>query len=156
MDKFTAQPLTNMALRKAGLATSAGALFGPTRTGKNGAKRNHQGIDLASDNGYRVYAVEDAEVVFAGETVDYGKQVLLYAPRLNVYVFYAHLKRIDVGFGWRVVSWQQIGLTGDTGNAKGMTTVDNGGHLHLEVRTVKVPGRGLAGRVDPFPYLTFA
>jgi murein DD-endopeptidase MepM/ murein hydrolase activator NlpD len=42
---------------------------------------------------------------------------------------------------------QQIGLTGNTGNAVSMRGADQ--HLHFELRTMALPPRGLAGRFSP-------
>ena len=42
---------------------------------------------------------------------------------------------------------EKLGLTGNTGNAKGMIGRDQ--HLHFEIRTEPRPGRGLDGRMSP-------
>ncbi|WP_442955554.1 M23 family metallopeptidase [Paraburkholderia sp. MPAMCS5] len=47
-----------------------------------------------------------------------------------------------------------IGKTGSTGNAKSMSHIPPGAHLHFEVRqdaTMKCTG--LANRVDPLPFI---
>ena len=157
--KFSANPLKNCKLRTAGLSSVNGARFGMTR---NGGKRAHQGIDLASDEGYRCYAVEDGEIVGLNKGIDnYGYTVTIRLncpskPQLNgKFAFYAHLDRIDVKIGQKVKAGYQIGLTGDTGNAKGMTTILKGGHLHFELREKQNLGLGLAGRLDPEPYINF-
>ena len=46
-----------------------------------------------------------------------------------------------------------IGKTGATGNAKGMTTISNGAHLHFEARSAPTLGVGLDGRIDPIPFI---
>ncbi|MBP8085382.1 MAG: M23 family metallopeptidase [Cloacibacterium sp.] len=159
MKKFTHNPLKNCKLRTAGLSSVNGARFGMTR---NGGKRAHQGIDLASDEGYRCYAVEDGEIVGINKGFDnYGFTVSMrinnpLKPELNgKFAFYAHLDRIDVNIGQLVKAGTQIGLTGDTGNAKGMTTENKGGHLHFEIRTIQNPGLGLCGRINPEPFIKF-
>lgn len=77
-------------------------------------------------------------------------------PELNgKFAFYAHLDRIDVKIGQLVKAGTQIGLTGDTGNANGMTTEKKGGHLHFEIRTIQNPGLGLGGRINPEPFVKF-
>ena len=63
MTIFTRNPLATCKLRTAGLKSVKGAMFGMTRTNPNGSPRAHQGIDLASDMGYRCYAVENGTVV---------------------------------------------------------------------------------------------
>ena len=157
--KFTHNPLKKCKLRTAGLSSVNGARFGMTR---NGGKRAHQGIDLASDEGYRVYAVEDGEIVGINKGTDnYGFVIYLRMnvptkPELNgKFAFYAHLDRIDVKIGQLVKAGTQLGLTGDTGNANGMTTEKKGGHLHFEIRTIQNPGLGLGGRINPEPFIKF-
>ena len=157
--KFTNNPLKKCKLRTAGLSSVNGARFGMTR---NGGKRAHQGIDLASDEGYRVYAVEDGEIVGINKGFDnYGFVISLRMnvptkPELNgKFAFYAHLDRIDVKIGQLVKAGTQLGLTGDTGNANGMTTEKKGGHLHFEIRTIQNPGLGLGGRINPEPFIKF-
>ena len=160
--KFTHNPLKNCKLRTAGLSTVNGARFGMTRKYPNGKPRPHQGIDLATDEGYRVYAVEDGEIVSIAKGLDgYGFTITLKIkntdnPELNgKFAFYAHLDRIDVKVGDKVNYGCVIGLSGDTGNATGMKTVAKGGHLHFEIRTIQNPGLGLGGRIDPEPFIKF-
>lgn len=158
--KFSKMPLKTNVLRTKGLASVQGAMFGMTR---NGGTRAHQGIDLATDEGYRVYAVEDAKVVAIATGTDaYGfiVNLKLDCPTKkelhNRFAFYAHLDRIDVKVGQVVKAGKQIGLSGDTGNAKGMTSVEKGGHLHFEIRTRQVTGKGLANRIDPLPFINLS
>ncbi len=155
--KFTHNPLKTCVLRTKGLASVNGAKFGMTR---NNGTRPHQGIDLATDEEYRVYAVEDGVVVATATGTDgYGfvVNIKLNCPNKkelhNKFAFYAHLDRIDVVPGQKIKAGKQIGLSGDTGNAKGMTTVDKGGHLHFEIRDKQVCGKGLKNRIDPLPFI---
>lgn len=158
--KFSVNPLKTSKLRTAGLRSVQGAMFGMTRINPDGSARAHQGIDLATDEGFRVYAVENATVVAtAQEMKGYGFTVTLMIdcpdkPSLHgLFAFYSHLDRIDVKVGQVIKAGSQIGLSGDTGNAKGMTTIAKGGHLHFELRTTRRPGLGLVGRIDPLPYI---
>ncbi len=160
--KFTHNPLKNCKLRTSGLSTVNGARFGMTRKYPNGKPRPHQGIDLATDEGYRVYAVEYGEIVSIAKGLDgYGFTITLKIkntdnPELNgKFAFYAHLDRIDVKVGDKVNYGCVIGLSGDTGNATGMKTVAKGGHLHFEIRAIQNPGLGLGGRIDPEPFIKF-
>lgn len=160
MIKFSFNPLKTSKLRTAGLRSVRGAMFGMTRVNPDGSPRAHQGIDLATDEGFRVYAVENATVVAtAQEMKGYGFTVTLQLncpekPALHgLFAFYSHLDRIDVKVGQTLKGGVQIGLSGDTGNAKGMTTVAKGGHLHFELRTTRRPGLGLVGRIDPLPFI---
>lgn len=88
----------------------------------------HKGIDLGCDRGTEVYATGDATV----EKTDlgqarrgYGQQVLLN-HEFGYQTRYAHLSRILVKPGEKVVRGQVIGLTGNTGGSTAP-------HLHYEV-----------------------
>jgi peptidoglycan LD-endopeptidase LytH len=129
--------------------------FGMVRRNADGTKRPHQGWDFEAQDGTPCFAVADGEIVAVRNGGDYGQQIVLAfdfdfdsdGDRDRLYAFYAHLSRIDVQPLQRVVKGQHIGLTGSTGNAASMTGPDK--HLHFEVRSVPVPGRGLAGRYSP-------
>lgn len=157
--KFTHNPVKHPKLRTAGLASIEGAKFGMTR---NGGKRAHQGIDLALDKGFRCYAVENGKIVTTSlEWGGHGMIVILQMncpekPDLhNKFAFYSHLSKISVKIGQEVKAGAIIGLSGDSGNAKGMDTVSKGGHLHFEIRTERNAGLGLINRIDPLPFVTF-
>lgn len=156
--KFKNNPLKYCKLRTARLRSVKSAMFGMTRINRDGSPRAHQGIDLATDEGYRLYAVEDGEIVGVNKGRNgYGYTITLKiennANFKGLYAFYAHCDRIDVKVGQKVKAGQQIGLSGDTGNARGMTTEARGGHLHFELRKKAWLGRGLRGRIDPLPYV---
>lgn len=158
--KFTFNPLKTCKLRTAGLNSVKGATFGMVRKNKNGTPRAHQGVDLATDENYRLYAVEDGEIVGVNKGKDgYGFTITLKINKPsetalhNKFAFYAHCDRIDVSVGQKVKAGTQIALSGDTGNAKGMTTVSKGGHLHFELRDKAVCGLGLKNRFDPLPFI---
>lgn len=160
MTKFSVKPLKTCKLRTAGLYSVKGAMFGMTRKNKDGSPRAHQGIDLATDEGYRLYAVEDSKVIDIDKGLDgYGWTVTLQLncpdkPSLhNKFAFYAHLDRVDVVEGTIINSGHVVGLSGDTGNAKGMTTINKGGHLHFELRDKAFCGLGLKNRFDPLPFI---
>jgi len=142
------------------LISVKGAMFGLTRTNPDGSQRAHQGIDLETPEGYRCYAVEDSKVVATSVGTDgYGftvtLQLLTSKPGLKgKFAFYAHLDRIDVKPGQELKAGDVIGLSGDTGNAKNMTTIEKGGHLHFELRSKQICGKGLANRIDPLPFIS--
>ena len=154
--KFTNQPVKFPVLRTHGLSSEKGATFGMTR---NGGKRAHQGIDLAVPNGYKCYAVEDGEVVAVNHSQDgYGNVVILKLncpekPYHNMFAVYSHLSSIYVRVGDEIKASVVVGLSGDTGNAKGMETIKQGAHLHFELRTQKIAGLGLQNRIDPLPFI---
>lgn len=144
-------PLKSNRIRR-GLANHT---FGMVRTNVDGTKRPHQGWDFEAADGTPCFAVADGEIAYIRNIGDYGQQIILrftfdYDGDGDVdtlYAFYAHLSRIDVAQGQRVTRGQQIGLTGSTGNAVNMKGPDK--HLHFEVRTVPLPGKGLVNRYSP-------
>jgi len=123
---------------------------------RNGGKRPHQGWDFYSPPGYRTYAIADGRIEMVRETYAYGKHVIMEfmfdmdndGIERKYYAVYCHLSRIDVEVGQRVVKGQQLGLTGNSGNAKSMKGLDQ--HLHFEIRKQPITGRGLTGRLSPF------
>lgn len=159
--KFTHQPIIfpvrdHLILRTAGLATPQGAMFGMTRKYSNGKPKPHQGIDLEVPPGEPIFAVEKGTVVDIRFSVDYGNILCLQVDEgalKGKFFFYAHLKKADKKKGDKVEAGDIIGLTGSTGNAKTMTTISLGSHLHFEGRTIMMAGLGLAGRFDPLPLI---
>lgn len=150
--QFKHKPLHENVLRIAGLRSKKSAMFGMVRTNKDGSPRPHQGIDLAVDNGYRVYAVDDGVIADVARGNDgYGWTVTLKIKD-GLYAFYAHLSSIKCQVGQQVKAGDRIALSGSTGNAKGMINKAKGSHLHFEVRTTAKPGLGLRGRLDPLDY----
>src|SRR5204862_2078813 len=81
-------------------------------------------------------------VAFAGwNSGGYGNLVVV-RHRLGFETWYAHLSRIAVRVGERVVGGRRIGYIGATGHATGP-------HLHFEVRHFGTP-------IDPLPRLLSA
>lgn len=152
----TLQPLPHCVLRTAGLSSANSAKFGPVRRNPDGSVRNHQGVDLAADVGTDVLAVSDGVIERTEIGANgYGWTITLKTTLdgQRLYAFYAHLSKIKVFKGDKVAAGQVIGLTGATGNAKGLASIEKGGHLHFELRTEVAPGLGLTGRIDPLPYI---
>lgn len=91
-----------------------------------GGTRFHAGQDFAADTGYPVYVTGDGTVVKVNFSFNgYGNEIIVdhgfgYKTR------YAHLSRVDVGPGQKVLRGDQIGAVGKTGKATGP-------HLHYEV-----------------------
>lgn len=125
--------------------------YGPVRREADGSPRNHQGWDFFAAEGTRCFAIADGKIMFAENAGadGYGLTVVQSFTwnQATLYAAYAHLSQIDVAVGDVVTIGQQIGLTGNSGNARGMTGMDQ--HLHFEIRTIVRPGRGLAGRMTP-------
>ncbi|MBF9068383.1 M23 family metallopeptidase [Streptacidiphilus sp. NEAU-YB345] len=101
----------------------------------------HTGVDFAVFTGTPLFAVADATVVTAGWGGAYGNWIVLRLPD-GFYALYAHMSRLDVRTGDHVAGGQQIGLSGESGNARGP-------HLHFEIRPRNVYG----AVIDPLPYL---
>gem|GEM_PF-1763977 len=124
--------------------------FGMVRRYDNGRPKPHQGWDFEALVGTPTYAIADGKVEFVRKNFgDYGTQICLqfkFNEKIH-YAFYAHLKSTSVSQGSKVNKGQQIGTTGNSGNAKGMKGKEQ--HLHFEIRTRSVCGRGLAGRISP-------
>lgn len=86
----------------------------------------HPAIDIAGWTGAPVSAADSGYVVVAGWDNMYGYHIVI--DHSNGYqTMYAHLSAYYVDAGQNVVSGQQIGEMGSTGNSTGP-------HLHFEVR----------------------
>ena len=123
--------------------------FGMVRHKANGAKKPHQGWDFEAPVGTPCFAIADGKIELIRTVGDYGNTVVLgfQAAGKRFFAAYSHLSEMAVKAGDTVTRGSKIGLTGCTGNARGMTGRDQ--HLHFEIRTVPAPGRGLAGRMSP-------
>lgn len=91
-------------------------------------RKMHKGVDLSCKRGVPVYATGDAIVELTDNGLrrkGYGKQVLLN-HEFGYKTRYAHLNKILVKSGERVVRGQIIGEVGSTGGSTGP-------HLHYEV-----------------------
>ncbi|MCC3777153.1 M23 family metallopeptidase [Streptomyces sp. UNOB3_S3] len=106
----------------------------------------HSGQDLVVDSGTPVKAVHAGTVVKAGgngggDGPAYGNAVVIKHAD-GQYSQYAHMSSVKVSVGQRVMTGQDIGLSGSTGNSSGP-------HLHFEIRTT--PDYGSA--VDPVDFM---
>jgi len=119
------------------------------RTRADGTLKSHQGWDISSPPGTPVYAITNGVVRFVKNHGDYGKQICLefnYRGR-TLYAFYAHLQTIDVVPGMFIAEGEQVGTSGQTGNAAGQALSE--AHLHFEIRTKTNAGSGTHDRLDP-------
>ena len=85
----------------------------------------HKGMDFACDTGTPVYATGNGVVTFASWQSGYGNMIVIdhgygYVTR------YAHLSRMLVRKGQKVIRGEEIGAVGNTGKSTGP-------HLHYEV-----------------------
>jgi murein DD-endopeptidase MepM/ murein hydrolase activator NlpD len=101
----------------------------------------HTGVDFAVFSGTPLLAIADAVVDRAGWGGAYGNWIVLRLPDGH-FALYAHMSRLDVETGDHVPAGSRLGLSGESGNARGP-------HLHFEIRTVDHYG----AVIDPLPYL---
>ena len=115
------QPVANKDLRR------VGSHFGMRMDPFYKVKKFHEGIDFTAPVGTDIYATGNGTVVEAGRNQGgYGNQIVIdhgYSYR----TVYAHLSRIFVRPGQKVLRGQVIGYVGNTGKSTSP-------HLHYEVR----------------------
>ena len=113
------QPVSNKDLKK----TASG--FGWRIDPVYNTRRFHEGMDFSAATGTPIYATGNAVVKEVGWQQGYGNTIVLdhgfgYITR------YAHLSKISVTKGQKVVRGENIGQVGNTGKSTGP-------HLHYEV-----------------------
>jgi murein DD-endopeptidase MepM/ murein hydrolase activator NlpD len=87
----------------------------------------HKGIDIAADAGEPVYAIADADVIYAGDGLrGYGNVVILRHDA-QMTSLYAHNSELKVHQGDHVSQGTLISLLGNTGHSTGP-------HVHFEIR----------------------
>jgi len=113
--------------------------------------RAHQGIDILAPSGSRVLAADEGTVTFAGYRPGYGNMVEIAHSNAEgevvSYSAYAHLDDVKVKEGQILTAGWTVGTVGSSGNATGTEP-----HLHFEIRTKSMPGKGLKDRLDPLPW----
>jgi murein DD-endopeptidase MepM/ murein hydrolase activator NlpD len=85
----------------------------------------HYGIDFTASRGTPIQATGAGVVEKAGRGSGYGKQVIINHG-YGYKTLYAHMHRIDVKVGQKVVRGEKIGLVGSTGSSTAP-------HCHYEV-----------------------
>lgn len=115
------------------------------KPGKMWALGYHTGVDFACPEGTPILAIADGKVLECGAKVTWGGAYgnAIVVDHGGTRVIYAHLSKIEVKKGAKLIEGQQIGLSGNTGNSSGP-------HLHLEAR--KEPFR-YGNDVNPAPLL---
>jgi murein DD-endopeptidase MepM/ murein hydrolase activator NlpD len=89
--------------------------------------KQHKGIDIAADAGEPVYAIADADVIYAGDGLrGYGNVVILRHDA-KMTSLYAHNSELKVHQGDHVTQGALISLLGNTGHSTGP-------HVHFEIR----------------------
>lgn len=120
--------------------------FGLRKPPTQSASSQHMALDFAYQDGSTrdVFCAADGEVVLCRPGQGYGNYVMVdhrdASGRHLITTLYAHLEKIYVRLGQKVVGGQAIGKEGNSGTGTGP-------HLHFEVR---LPN---STRVDPTPYL---
>jgi murein DD-endopeptidase MepM/ murein hydrolase activator NlpD len=113
--------------------------FGPRVHPVSGARRNHDGLDIAATTGTTIGAAAGGTVTFAGSRGGYGNLVIVDHGN-GTESRYAHQDTIAVTVGQTVKAGDRLGTVGSTG-------MSTGPHLHFEVRR---QGRA----VDPRRFLS--
>lgn len=103
--------------------------FGPRRK-RDGSRGFHYGIDMAAMRGTPVKAASPGTVIEARHHVGYGNVIVIEHAK-NFKTRYAHLDKILVSKGMRVVPTTVIGKVGETGYIRKRTK--DGSHLHFEL-----------------------
>ncbi|MBI2482508.1 MAG: M23 family metallopeptidase [Candidatus Vogelbacteria bacterium] len=117
------------------LSTFIGNLMRPIRGGiKTQGIHGFNGVDLSSAYGAEVFAASAGTVIIArngGWNGGYGSYVVVDHSN-GVQTLYAHLSKVMVAQGQRVIQGQVVGALGNSGRSTGP-------HLHFEVRGTKNP-----------------
>ncbi|WP_345203362.1 M23 family metallopeptidase [Fodinibacter luteus] len=102
--------------------------------------KTHDGLDVGASTGTPLYAMSRGTVLKAGYFPSFGNKVEIRYWDGTV-SWYAHLSRISVSPGERVMPGEVVGAVGNTGNSFGS-------HLHLEIHPT-----GGDNPVNPYPWL---
>ena len=121
------QPISNKDLRR------IGSYFGARVDPFYKVRKFHEGMDFSAPIGTEVYATGNGAIEMAGhdDGGGYGNEIII-DHGYSYKTVYAHLSRIFVKPGQKVLRGQIIGYVGNTGK----TTSP---HLHYEVRKNGVP-----------------
>lgn len=111
--------------------------FGLRKNPFSGEMKNHNGIDMAAEEGTPVYAIKDGDVYSCIENDStFGNYIVLRHDLGKMTSTYAHLSKITVKQYQSIKKGDIIGYVGQTGMATGP-------HLHFEIR---VGGKALDPR----------
>jgi len=165
-DLCLGDPLPNPEITPSNGWNVRGGMFGPTRNcDSNGLNCDfHDGIDISAELNTPLYSMHPGTVVERRhppmDPGEYDRRVrtwgnyVIIESEINGEIIrfrYAHLNEMHVPAGTTVYAGQQIGLTGNTGNAQ-----DNGNivvlpHVHVQARKVV---NGHESKVDPNDYMS--
>ena len=113
------QPVSNKDLKKT--ASGYGMRIDPIYK----TSKFHEGMDFSASIGTPIYATGNGTVTKAGWQSGYGRVVVINHG-YGYETLYAHMNKIDVRKGQKVVRGEVIGEVGNTGKSTGP-------HLHYEV-----------------------
>jgi len=121
------QPISNKDLRR------IGSYFGARVDPFYKVRKFHEGMDFSAPIGTEVYATGNGAIEMAGhdDGGGYGNEIII-DHGYSYKTVYAHLSRIFVKPGQKVLRGQIIGYVGNTGKSTSP-------HLHYEVRKNGVP-----------------
>jgi len=121
------QPVNNRDLKR------VGSYFGWRMDPFYKVRKFHEGMDFSAPVGTEIYATGNGTVVVAGRDAQggYGNQVWI-DHGFSYRTVYAHLSRVFVKPGQKILRGQIIGYVGNTGKSTSP-------HLHYEVRKNGVP-----------------
>jgi len=120
------QPVSNEDLRR------IGSYFGTRVDPFYKVRKFHEGIDFSAPVGTEIYATGNGMIMEAGRGIGgYGNQVVI-DHGYNYRTSYAHLSRIFVKPGQKILRGQIIGYVGNTGKSTSP-------HLHYEVHKNGIP-----------------
>jgi len=131
-------PLVNNIIRRNKLSNTYGRFVERT----SGV---HWGWDFYAEAGTPCYAIADGKLVLrygsANDTGSFGLVSVLEFSFENrmLYAAYCHLSGVSAPLG-AIGAGEQIGFTGNSGNAQSMQGLDQ--HLHFEIRTQPRPPPG--------------
>jgi hypothetical protein len=114
------QPVSNKDLRR------IGSYFGTRMDPFYKVRKFHEGVDFSAPVGTEVYATGNGTVISAQRNEGYGNEVII-DHGYTYQTCYAHLSRIFVKPGQKILRGQVIGYVGNTGKSTSP-------HLHYEVR----------------------
>jgi murein DD-endopeptidase MepM/ murein hydrolase activator NlpD len=92
-----------------------------------GSSGVHKGIDIFAKADTPVLATTNLFVIYQGALPKGGKVVVALGPKWRFHYF-AHLAKVNTYTGAVLLSGDQLGAVGDTGNAKGKQP-----HLHYSI-----------------------
>jgi len=120
------QPVNNKDLRR------IGSYFGTRMDPFYKVRKFHEGMDFSASIGTEIYATGNGTIITAGRDAGgYGNEIVI-DHSYNYKTVYAHLSRIFVKPGQKILRGQIIGYVGNTGKSTSP-------HLHYEVRKNGIP-----------------